>query len=345
MFLIRRQPGVSFCALLMTLLLTACGGGSGGAAVGTAPPPTEPAASGVVAPPSTPSSGVPEPTPDPTTGCTGDDASSVRTNVFLLLNLVRTTVGLSPFVRDTALDTAAQAHARYSATNNHAGQDEQPDRPCFTGATLAERLAGAGVTVPDQANVRVRSEVMLGYDVPANAELPPWDAVNYMLHSLYGRVFLLDARMRDLGVGGSGLPGSAKRTLVLDAALLADTPPTPAATYAFWPRDGATSLPAQMQRSDMKPLEAGVVEGYPASIHAAAPVQVSRFVMTRATDGGAVDATLITAANDRNGVLDSGEAALVPNAPLAAGTTYRVELDATLADQPLHLAWSFTTAP
>ena len=37
--------------------------------------------------------------------------------------------------------------------------------------------------------------------------------------------------------------------------------------------------------------------------------------------------------------------AAVPNAPLAAGTTYRVELDATVGATPLHLSWAFTTAP
>ena len=56
-------------------------------------------------------------------------------------------------------------------------------------------------------------------------------------------------------------------------------------------------------------------------------------------------ATVVTGANDRNRFLSGSEAALVPHAPLMAGTTYRVEFEGSAGTAPLRLVWSFTTAP
>jgi hypothetical protein len=343
------RPAVAAPVLLLALALTACGGGGGGSdaptsqPVAAAPPPvTTPAP-----PPSPAAPPPPAPAPAPEAGggevaCAPGDAPQVRAAAFSMMSLVRSTAGLPPVTRLPALDGIAQAHARYAVANDSTGVDETPGRPCFTGADLATRLAGAGLVAQDAPGVRSRGEIVLAYTLPGSVEVEPWDLVYNALHNLYGRMFLLDPRAEQLGLGFSARPGGAQRAMVLDGALLGT--PADGAAWAVWPRDGALSLPTRMLPSTaMKPLDARITEGYPVSVHAAAPLQISRFVLSQASNGEAVAVTLLTSGNDRHGFLSAGEAALVPQAPLAAGTTYRVELNATAGSLPLNLNWTFTT--
>lgn len=268
----------------------------------------------------------------------------MRANAFALMNVVRTAAGLPQFVRAPAVDGTAQAHAQYVVANGSLGTEEAPSRPCFTGVSFTQRLADAGVAVAEVAGQRMHSEIVIAYTNPAGVELQPWDMVNNALHNVYGRMLLLDPRALQIGLGFSARPAGPQRALVLDSVLPPGTP-VDGSAWVVWPRDGATGLPTAMGPSDMKPLAAGVTEGYPVSLQTMAALQVSRFVLTRASDGAVVAATLLTAATDRNAFLARGEAALVPHAPLVAGTTYRVEVDASVAGNAVHKVWSFTTAP
>ncbi|MEO6280611.1 hypothetical protein, partial [Roseateles sp.] len=338
-----RQPLLSSFALFLMMALTACGGGGGGGAGGTpaaiGSPPPAPTAPGASAAAGT------DPVPGGGLVCTQGEVTSTRSATFALVNLTRFALGLPQLARLTALDGTAQAHAQYAVANEESGVTESYGLPCFTGVDLAQRLAAAGVVSTDLPGLRQRSEIVVGFAASANAEPQPLDYINDALNNLYGRTFLLDPRMQQVGLGFSAEPGGLRRTLVLDMALRADTPAANAEVWAVWPRDGATGLPTRMRPSNIKPLAAGLVEGYPVTLHAAAPVGVTRFVMSTASDGSAVETTVLTAANDGNLLLAASEVALVPNAPLAAGTTYRVEFDGSVGMTPLHLAWSFTTAP
>lgn len=356
--------------LVLPMALTACGGGGGGgggvASSGTAGVNPAPAASAVTptTPPDPAASAVANPGPgdtapvtpvvpvtptDPVPGgsvaCAPGDAPATRTAAFSLVNIVRMALGLPQMARLPAFDSTAQAHAQYLVANDGSGIDETPGLPCYTGADLLQRLAGAGIATAELTGARPRSEIVIAYTTPAGAELQPWDLVNGTLDNLYGRMFLLDPRSQQLGLGFSAKPGGAQRALVFDTALLPGTANPASTPWVVWPRDGTTGLPVRMRASNMKPLDASITEGYPVSLHAVAAVQVSRFVLTNATSGTPVTATLVNSGNDRNGFMTPGEAALVPHAPLAAGTTYRAELDAVVGGTPVHLVWSFTTAP
>lgn len=320
-------------ALLLALALTACGGG--GSSGSSANPVASSGPAPAAPPPAVPAPGV---------ACAPGDAPLVRANVFALVNVFRSTVGLPELSRLAAFDGTAQAHAQYLVANGTSGVSESTGLPCFTGVDLPARLAGAGLVTTDVPGSRTRIELAFAFTTPVGAEPQAWDLVNDTLNNLYGRMFLFDARSRQIGLGFSAQPGGQQRAMVFDTALLAGSGAGDSAAWAVWPRDGATELPVQMRASNVKPLDASLTEGYPVSLHAALPVQVSRFVLTNAGNGQAVEATLLTNANDRNAFLTPGEAALVPHAPLAAGSTYRVELDALVGATPLQLAWSFTTA-
>lgn len=338
-----RRNAAASATLLLALLMTGCGGGGGGGsspgtatpAIGTTPPI-------VVSPPDPPPP--PASAPSSTVACAPGDAPSMRSTSFTLVNVIRTAVGLPNFVRLPALDGTAQDHAQYVAANGGSGSDESPGLACFTGADLAQRLSAAGVVVVDTPGARARSESVLAYLAPPGSEPDAWGIVNDMLNNLYGRVILLDPHAQQMGIGFSVAQAGQQHAMVLDTAITAGTAGAGDEAWVVWPRDGATGLPGQMRASNLKPLGDAFTEGYPVSLHASAAVQVSRFVITNAAGGAPVAATLLTAANDRNAVLGAGEAALVPQAPLAAGTTYHVELDGMAGMQPLHLAWSFTTA-
>lgn len=327
--------------LLVASVLAACGGGGGGGSTSSAasPAPTTPAASSAdaVTPPADAASAV-------TVACMPGDGPETRSAAFTLVNLTRLALGLSQPPRLAALDTTAQAHAQYVVANGSTAMEEVTGRPCFTGADLTQRLAGVGIGAAEAPGRRGRSEVILAFEATGGAELRPWDYVNDLVNSLYGRVVLLDPHMQQLGIGFSAEPGGTRRALVLDTALLPGAPATGSDSWVIWPRDGATGLPTRMRATNIKPLEGTVTEGYPITVHAAAALQVFRFTLSTATDGLFVDATVMTAANDRNGFLAGGEAALLPRAPLAAGTTYRVELDGSVGTTAVHQVWSFTTA-
>jgi hypothetical protein len=271
----------------------------------------------------------------------------MRASVFALINVVRSALQLPEYVATSGISGTAQSHAQYAAANGNTGSDEQPALPCYTGATLQQRLANAGVEPVQLPGYRPHGESVLTYTYTASpgVEVQAWDVVNDALNNLYGRLLMLAPPAQQAGVGFSVQPGGQRRALVVDTALLPSAATAADNRWVVWPRDGATGLPARMHSSNLKPLDAALSEGYPASLHAMVPVQVSRFVMTEASSGTPVAATLITRATDRNAVLGLGEAALVPHAPLAAGTRYRLELDALVGTQAIHQDWTFTTAP
>ena len=357
-----RQHARSSAALLLAMALTACGGGGGGGAsgtsgaVGSSPAPAAPAPSPAPSPspaaseaspavPPPPAGSTPASAPGSGVVCTPEDLTQPRSGAFALINLTRLALGLPQLTRLPALDGTAQAHARYVIVNNEAGVTESPDRPCFTGTDLEQRLTAAGVASTESPGLRQRTEIVLAYRVAAGAEPESWAYANDMLSNLYGRIVLLDARMQQVGLGYSAEADGQRRALVLDTTVSAGAALPNPNVFAVWPRDGATGLPTRMHPSDVKPLAAGLVEGYPVTLHAGAVVQVTRFAMFTASSGAPVEATAVTGANDRNGLLTASEAALVPHAPLAAGTTYRVEFDGIVGVTPLHLVWSFTTTP
>jgi hypothetical protein len=275
--------------------------------------------------------------------CTSGDVPAVTATSFALINMARTSAGLQQLTRLPALETTAQAHAQYVAFNGVTGSGESASLPCFTGVTIEQRLAGAGVTPVQLPGIRPRSESVLAYQVPASTEFTAGKMVSEALHNLYGRMLLLNPVSQQGGVGVSVQP--QWRALVLDTVTGAGNTGLATDAYAVWPLDGSTGLPVRMPASSMKPLDASLTEGYPVTLHAAAAVQVSRFVITQAGSDAPVAAVLITSTNDRHDFLGVNEAALVPEAPLAAGTQYRVELDATVGTTAIHRRWVFTTAP
>lgn len=345
---VHRKPAAA--ALLLTLVMAGCGGGGGGGSPTSAAPSgtTTPVDTPAPTPPASGTPGTPAPAPSSPTGqvgCAAGDSPTVRASAFSLLNVVRTAAGLPGFVRMAVLDGTAQAHAQYVAANGSGGSEEIPGQPCYTGADYAARLASAGVATVDVSGARSRSESVLSYVMSGSGDPASWDMVNDLLNNLYGRLLLLDPHTQQLGIGFSALPDGPRRAMVVDTALTAGSAGAGSGVWAVWPRDGATGLPVQMRASNLKPLPDGVTEGFPVSLHAGDEVQISRFVMADAATGTPVQATLVTAANDRNLLMGRGEAALVPEAPLAPGTTYRVELDGLVASQPMHMTWSFATAP
>lgn len=346
---LRHRPACGCLTVLMSLMLVACGGGGSGGSGGSAPTGSGPLAAAPA--PSTPAPAASAIAPAPAASepgtigvaCAAGDAPLVAAASFSLINVVRTAAGLPAFVPLAGLDTVAQAHAQYVAVNGSTGSEESAALPCYTGATMAQRLDAAGVVAGEQPGQRPRGESVLTYAVPSSTPASAWDIVNDALNNLYGRMQLLSPSTQHGGLGLSVQP--QRRAVVVDTTLRADSAGATGNALVVWPRDGTTGLPARMLPSNLKPLGAGVVEGYPVTLHAVAPVRVGRFTLTNASNGAPVPATLVTSADDRHAFLTAGEVALVPTAPLSAGTAYRVELEATVGNEPVNRVWTFTTAP
>jgi uncharacterized protein YkwD len=181
-------------ALTAASALVACGGG-GGDSPSPAPVPT---------PAPTP---VPPPAPSPGVGTNGTLQTSVPAAVysdnrhlsaFNQLNAVRLGAGAGLLAQSTALDTSAQDHADYLATNGYNSADSPHDEnsadPGFTGANPFVRMTNAGY------NWGYATEVI--GDIGSSSSTS--DCVGDLLDTVYHAVSML-SRATDVGFGyGTG---------------------------------------------------------------------------------------------------------------------------------------------
>ena len=353
-------------AMSMGAALVACGGGGGSdnPSGGTTGTPTGGTSSGSSS--TTPTSGTLLTTsPTPTYAAGSDQLSAYNT-----LQTARLRAGAGAFTQNAQLDTAALAHAAYLGDNysqHGISHTEDPSLPGYYADTLDARLAKSGYSDSFDA------EVVAG--VNSSALASGGDCVAQLLNTAYHLAAILRP-LTQVGIGteatmASGMP---LQLCVVDFATPSANPAfqmPPSGAVVAYPYPGQTNVPASWQPGGETPrvpvaLVPNLIAGTPIAISiynadyadtvsGLAPTLTSFSLKDAA--GNLVPAAIIgdtylqagpnvSMTSDSTGVLDRGQALLLPLAALNVSATYTVTMSAKLqaGGTPLTKTWSFTTA-
>jgi hypothetical protein len=249
-------------------------------------------------------------------------------------NFRRQQTGLSALVRNSALDAAAQGHSNYQKLNNVITHVQSPDKPGFTGRTLADRLAAAGYRF-------TQSSYAYGEVIASTSDTSGFHAAEDLIAAIYHRFVAFEPLFREIGSGAATIPdGNTYFTTNFAANGLG----AGLAGIVMYPFPGQQRLPLSFlsDNESPDPVSGKNEVGYPISVHAniTATLLVERFSI-QPIGGDALPAHLLAHASDK--LTPMSAAAIIPLAPLASGTTYEVQFTGLLDGERVSRAWSFTT--
>lgn len=362
-----KHPTAALSALAFSaFLLTACGGGGGGSGGGVLP-----VAGGTPTTP-TPTAPAPAPTaperpaaPDPS----GDTlvssvptatyaASSEEAKAYDLLNAERQRCGFGLLAQNVKLDVAAQGHAKFLLANNFAGHFQDNTKPFFTGNTAGDRATNAGyswATMLDDNNDTWGA----GANVLTDRGLK---AVRDLLSAPYHALSLLSPSL-DIGVsvmssdtaGSTGTHGPRAITQINLGLAQGSYAQKPSGAYVQnYPCQGTVGTKYQLTNETPNPIPGRDLAVNPVGqpvvvvVRPGQILNITSATMVKTSDSSAVALLpTITKANDANGMLNPGQAIVIPDLPLLPNTEYTVTLVGTnqTATFPGGIATSTGTNP
>jgi len=310
--LLRLKLVVAGC--VAALALAACGGGGGGA---TATP--------VAAVPASQGDGAPAPTND------------IATDGRNWINYRRSQIGMSTLAHNATIDIAARGHSEYQRVNNTVTHTQTAGKQGFTGATLLDRLNAAGYRFANTNHA-------YGEVISATTSRSGVFMAEELITAIYHRFVIFEPVFKEIGTGAATTAAGYSYFTSNFTANNGYGPGIAAGTVAVWPFRGQTQVPGNFFSDSETPDPVpGINEvGYPISVHAniGSTVRVQGFTV-RPRGGAELGVRLLASASD----LDTprSAAAIVPLAPLAAGTTYDVSFSGSVDGQAVTAEWSFTT--
>ncbi|HEV2250834.1 MAG TPA: CAP domain-containing protein [Candidatus Limnocylindria bacterium] len=250
--------------------------------------------------------------------------SAVQADMLQTLNDHRSSVGAPTIGADARVNAAAQNHANYSSANGYMGHFETAGLPYYTGYSARDRLSAAGWTTA------FVSEVATGGSSGI-------DGVNQLWDAPYHRLGMLHPNSVATGWGYStvGGRGSTVGDFVYDFS-------TRPVNYVRSPAAGQTGIPTSWSgRESPNPLPAGVSGpvGYPIMLVYSA----GRNVTMRAAEVVAPDGSRV-AIYYAPQQFEYDYQVIIPQRPLASGTTYHVRFDINVNGVMATNEWDFTTA-
>lgn len=301
-------------ACVAALALAACGGGGGGST-----------ASPVAAVPPSQGDGAP--------AATNDIATDGRN----WINYRRGQIGMSTLAHNATIDIAARGHSEYQRVNNTVTHTQTAGKQGFTGASLLDRLNAAGYRFANTNHA-------YGEVISATSNRSGAFMAEELITAIYHRFVIFEPVFKEIGTGAATTSAGYSYFTANFTANNGYGPGIAAGTVAVWPFRGQTQVPGNFF-SDYEtpdPVPGTNEVGYPISVHAniGSTVRVQGFTV-RPRGGADLGVRLLASASD----LDTprSAAAIVPLAPLAAGTTYDVRFSGTVDGQAVTVDWSFTT--
>jgi uncharacterized protein YkwD len=248
--------------------------------------------------------------------------SNDATEMLRVHNELRAAVGAPAVRRDDRVTAAAQHHAEYLARAGAIGHDETPGQPGFTGASVRERLAAQGYADATASEVAASSD-------------SGTEDVRFLWDLPYHRLALMHPHAAVAGWGHAEIGGhkATVGVVVFDfAAAAPERVRSPAAgqrVAGSWAGD---------ETPDALPVGAVRPVGYPVMVvYSRAPsVDLKTAKITNAS-GGDVAVSVVPQIYERD------YAAVVPTAPLAAGSRYRVRLELSVGGNDVVDEWEFET--
>lgn len=285
-------------------------------------------------------------------------AGSEQKAAFDLLNQERLACGFGTLAQNTALDTAALNHSMYQFINNVSTHEEDkvlyPSG--FTGHTVLDRVWHAGYGTP--ATVRQAAEDF-AEGTRASATAPTLGDATFYTRALLSAPVHLASMMSDADAAGTafvdsgtiaGYPFRGRRTMALfnfgfqarqslgSSAVV--TYPCQGSTGIVWKISNEIPTPIPGRNLLVDPIGPGIV------VKAAADrvLVISSASVVNTNTGTATSTYILNAANDpAGGVVGLNQAVVIPLAPLAATTTYQVNVSGTHGGVPFSRSFTFTT--
>lgn len=271
---------------------------------------------------------------------------------FERFNENRELMGLALVARSPAIDTAAQGHSKYQARNNVITHDQTSGKPDFTGVHLLDRLTLA------QYQFNPDKNYAYGEVIAKTGYTDGVAAADALITAIYHRFVIFEPMYKEAGAGATSAE-SGYTYFTTDFAVnngLVDG--LGVGNFTVYPADGQKNLPnnffSDSEEPDPVPSQNEV--GYPISVHAdvirKVTVTAPNFTVRR-RGGALLPVQLLTSTSDTN--TPSSAAAIIPLAPLAAGTTYDVDFSGSIctisppdttctsANTAIARSWSFTT--
>ncbi|NNM51408.1 MAG: hypothetical protein HKM02_04175 [Pseudomonadales bacterium] len=293
-------------------------------------------------------------------------ASSVTTptytgtslSIFQAINTVRQSVGVGLLSQNTNLDTAAQAHATYLATQSPPAEThtEVSGNTGFYAISPYARAALAGFTPAsawiDEAigNASTCASQLLDTVYHAQELLGDIQEVGIGLNANWACVLdvatVAGTASLQLPSSGAGVPASGGQQIALG-------------TVAVYPYNNETTVPAAMSAGEnpAPPLPSGYsTPGHPIMVRvhvdsASDVLSVTNFAVSDSSgspltgavlvNSDAVTASTMTVIADPN--IAPGVVFFVPQSPLASQTTYTVVFGGARNGTAVQNTWSFTT--
>lgn len=297
-------------AALLAACISACGGGGGGS--------TPSGSVDVPANPVTP----PAPTPTPTTPIVPPPIATVD-DALNELNRFRVAAGVNPLTLNAQVAVAATAHAKYMVTSATGGEDPHGERvgaPNFTGVDARARIVAAGYS-----NLTSASEVAAGVSL-GSPRADPKKLVRGLMNAPYHGLAML-AGFRDAGVG---FQSGNHTVVVVDFAAAGESYlPIPSQEVRMFPCNGIDNMLNQTDDNEVPTPIAG-------RSLLTDPIGTPVYVLGR--EGTVLSLTsheirnlqtnevvpIVKVLGDSAGDnVQANKRAILPNRPLALGTTYR----------------------
>jgi uncharacterized protein YkwD len=331
-------------ALALSALLTACGGGGGDSSPSTVVPPT----------PTPPGPAVSVPLISSPTSTPGAGVDVEAVAAFNLLNDQRAHCGFGRLNWSTSLETVAYGHANWSIVNNYSGHFQVSGTPGFTGVTFEDRFAAAGLsdfTGTDEIYTVIGSNAKTGRGAESVRQLL---AAPYHALGLLGRFTQVGISVLNATETGSvhGPRVQAQLNLMYANATGPQVPSGVAVNAVrTYPCAGTTGTLRSLDGENPNPVPGRDLStspiGQPVMIEAVdadSAISITSASITPTAGGAAITLLpALTQANDTNGIIRSNQAVLMPNAPLAANTSYTVAVSGTVNGAAFSTTFSWTT--
>ncbi len=262
-------------------------------------------------------------------------APSNAVQAWMVVNKTRVAAGSGCMNLVTALDTSAQAHCNYDATNS-SNASCIPDahtevKTCtgFTGVDVQSREVAAGYP-----QTLAYTEVATTFGNNPTAAVPNW------IDTVFHRIPVLDPWTVDMGYGG------ATGCDVIDIGRGMSS--VPASTIVTYPYDGQTNVPSAWSGLEGPAPPApsgGFPSSYPINIYAQG-LSVTQHVLTKDGDSTPIDHLWLDANSSQ---ISSGlkgyfvDTGFLYGAPFELSTKYHVKIVGTHSGGTLNVEWSFTT--
>jgi uncharacterized protein YkwD len=365
----RQSTALSAAFLWVALALGACGGGSSGTGTAASSLYTASCSDGstrssavsvadaqVQCPASAPPANFTAivSSPQPSTHPPGSEQKAA----FDLLNQERLACGFGTLAQNAALDTAAMNHAMYQFINNVSSHDEDRDLyPAgFTGNNVLDRVWYAGYGTP--ATVQQASEDFAeGFRALATASTA--GDGTFFTRALLSAPVHLASMMSDADAAGTAFvdsgtiasyPFGGRRSMVLFNFGFKARQSLDSAGVVTYPCQGSTGIVWKISNEIPGPIPGRDLSVNPIGPGIVVKVAANRVLAINAAsivNTGTSEATstyILNTGNDPSGgVVAPNLAVVIPLAPLAANTTYSVNVSGTNGGVPFSRSFTFMT--